>query len=217
MPVDAQRRSGRPRTSSLEEVSEIALRLFVRRGFEQTTLQDVADAVGVSKRTLLRYFPSKNDIVWGAFDEQLQALRARLADSDPTRPMMEVLREAVVAFNDYGEAVLPELRDRMTLITSVPALQAHSMLRYADWCAVIAEFVARRLRLGREHQIPQVIASAALGTAMATYRCWVVDPDLDLLAALDEAFRLLAAGFDAKALGAGGSAHAGRRGAPRSR
>lgn len=217
MPVDAQRRSGRPRTSSLEEVSEIALRLFVRRGFEQTTLQDVADAVGVSKRTLLRYFPSKNDIVWGAFDEQLQALRARLADSDPTRPMMEVLREAVVAFNDYGEAVLPELRDRMTLITSVPALQAHSMLRYADWCAVIAEFVARRLRLGRDHQIPQVIASAALGTAMATYRCWVVDPDLDLLAALDEAFRLLAAGFDAKALGAGGSAHAGRRGAPRSR
>jgi TetR/AcrR family transcriptional regulator, regulator of mycofactocin system len=217
MPVDAQRRSGRPRTSSLEEVSEIALRLFVRRGFEQTTLQDVADAVGVSKRTLLRYFPSKNDIVWGAFDEQLQALRARLADSDPTRPMMEVLREAVVAFNDYGEAVLPELRDRMTLITSVPALQAHSMLRYADWCAVIAEFVARRLSLGRDHQIPQVIASAALGTAMATYRCWVVDPDLDLLAALDEAFRLLAAGFDAKALGAGGSAHAGRRGAPRSR
>ncbi len=217
MPVDAQRRSGRPRTSSREEVSEIALRLFVRRGFEQTTLQDVADAVGVSKRTLLRYFPSKNDIVWGAFDEQLQALRARLADADPTRPMMDVLREAVVAFNDYGEAVLPELRDRMTLITSVPALQAHSMLRYADWCAVIAEFVARRLSLEPDHQFPQVIASAALGTAMATYRCWVVDPDLDLLAALDEAFRLLAAGFDAQALGAGRPAHAGSRGASRAR
>lgn len=217
MPVDAHRRSGRPRTSSREEVSEIALRLFVRRGFEQTTLQDVADAVGVSKRTLLRYFPSKNDIVWGAFDEQLQALRARLADADPTRPMMEVLREAVVAFNDYGEAVLPELRDRMTLITCVPALQAHSMLRYADWCAVIAEFVARRLSLEADHQIPQVIASAALGTAMATYRCWVIDPRLDLLAALDEAFRLLAAGFDARALGGGRAAHADGRGASRGR
>lgn len=200
MCAQARRASGRPPTTSRDEVAKVALRLFVQRGFEQTTLEDVAAAVGVSRRTILRYFASKNDIVWGAFDEHLEGLRDRLAGADPGRPLMDVIREAVVAFNDYGDAVLPELRDRMTLITGVPALQGHSMLRYADWCAVIAKFVALRLGLRAEDQIPQVIASAALGTAMATYRHWIVNPKVDLLVELDRAFALLAAGFDEQAI-----------------
>lgn len=182
--------------TSRDEVATVALRLFVERGFEQTTLEEVAAAVGVSRRTILRYFPSKNDMVWGSFDEQLQRLRAMLDAAEPDDRLMDVIRLAVVAFNDYGEAVTPELRDRMTLITSVPALQGHSMLRYADWCAVIAEFAARRLGLEPDDQVPQVIASAALGTAMATYRHWIVNPQADLLAELDYAFRLLANGFE---------------------
>jgi TetR/AcrR family transcriptional regulator, regulator of mycofactocin system len=113
---------------------------------------------------------------------------------------MDVLRRAVVAFNDYGADELPELRIRMGLITSVPALQGHSMLRYRDWCEVIAEFVAARLGCSVEDHVPQVIANAALGTAMATYRHWITHPEVDLLRELDEAFRLLAAGFDERLL-----------------
>lgn len=182
--------------TSRDEVAKVALRLFVKQGFEQTTLEDVADTVGVSRRTILRYFPSKNDMVWGAFDEQLDGLRGMFSDAPASEPLMDVIRRAVVAFNDYGDAVIPELRDRMTLITEVPALQGHSMLRYADWCVVIAEFVARRLGLHPQDQVPQVIANAALGTAMATYRHWIANPEADLLAEMDEALRLLAGGFD---------------------
>lgn len=176
------------------------MRLFVDRGFERTTLDDVAAAVGVSRRTILRYFPSKNDIVWGSFHEHLEELRAMLAAANDDEPLMDVIRRTVVAFNDYGDEVAPELRDRMTLITGVPALQAHSMLRYADWCSVIAEFAARRLGLTPEDQSPQVIANAALGVAMATYRHWIANPQVDLLAELDTAFALLAAGFDEQLL-----------------
>jgi TetR/AcrR family transcriptional regulator, regulator of mycofactocin system len=193
-------RSGRPPTTSRDEVAKVALRLFVERGFEETTLEDVAAALGISRRTIFRYFSSKNDIVWGTFDEHLEGLRSQLADADPGEPLMEVLRRAVVAFNDYGDPVLPELRDRMTLITTVPALQGHSMLRYADWCAVIAEFVARRVHAQPDDHVPQVIAGAALGTAMASYRHWIRHHELDLLVELDRAFRLLAAGFDERAM-----------------
>ena len=189
---------GRPRTTSRDEVQRVALALFAERGFEETTLDDVAAAVGVSRRTLFRYYPSKNDIVWGEFSEQLAGLRSRLAAAATDEPLMEVLRRAVVAFNDYGDQ--EELRIRMGLITSVPALQGHSMLRYRDWCDVIAEFVAARLGARLDDHLPQVIANAALGTAMATYRHWITHPDVDLLAELDDAFRLLSAGFDEKLL-----------------
>lgn len=189
---------GRPRTTSRDEVQRVALALFAERGFEETTLDEVAAAVGVSRRTLFRYYPSKNDIVWGEFSEQLEGLRAGLAAAEPDEPLMEVVRRAVVAFNDYADQ--EELRIRMGLITSVPALQGHSMLRYRDWCDVVAEFVAARLGGRADDQLPQVIANAALGTAMATYRHWITHPDADLLAELDEAFRLLAAGFDERQL-----------------
>ncbi|HEY7633663.1 MAG TPA: mycofactocin system transcriptional regulator [Thermoleophilaceae bacterium] len=191
---------GRPRTTSRHEVQRVALELFAKRGFEETTLDEIAAGVGVSRRTLFRYYPSKNDIVWGEFSEHLAGLGELLAAADPDEPLMEVLRRAVVAFNDYGDEELPVLRNRMNLITSVPALQGHSMLRYRDWCDVVAEFVARRLGCKVDDHLPQVIANAALGTAMATYRHWITHPRVNLLSEMDDAFRLLAAGFDERQL-----------------
>lgn len=198
--MPAKTAPGRPRTTSRDEVQRVALALFAERGFEATTLDDIATALGVSRRTLFRYYPSKNDIVWAEFSAHLAGLRERLAGESPDEPLMDVLRRAVVAFNDYGADELPELRIRMGLITSVPALQGHSMLRYRDWCEVIAEFVAARLGCGIEDHVPQIVANAALGTAMATYRHWITHPEVDLLSELDEAFRLLAAGFDERLL-----------------
>lgn len=177
-------------------MSVVALELFARRGFEETTLDDVAAAVGVSRRTLLRYYPSKNDLVWGAFSEHLERLRAMLATAPAEEPLMDVIRRGVVAFNDYGADELPRLRIRMTLITSVPALQAHSALRYDEWCAVIAEFVARRTGGAPDDLVPQLVAQAALGASKATYQRWIMRGG-DLLLQLDEAFRLLAGGFAA--------------------
>lgn len=180
----------------------MALRLFAEKGFDQTTLDDIATSVRVSRRTLFRYYASKNDIVWGEFSEHLAGLRAQLAAAPADEPLMDVLRRAVVAFNDYGEQELPELRIRMTLITTVPTLQGHSMLRYRDWCDVIAEFVAGRLGCDTHDHVPQVVANAALGTAMATYQHWITHPEVDLLEEMDQAFRLLAAGFDERQLAA---------------
>jgi mycofactocin system transcriptional regulator len=188
---------GRPPTTTRHEIQQVALDLFATRGFEETTLDDVAAAVGVARRTLFRYYASKNDLVWGEFDEHLEGLRVRLAESPADEPVMAVLRRAVVAFNDYGDDQQPELRIRMTLITSVPALQGHSMLRYREWSAVVAEFVAARLGPGAhaDDHVPQVIADATLGACMATYRHWIARPGADLLQELDRALRLLAAGF----------------------
>jgi mycofactocin system transcriptional regulator len=181
-------------------LAAVALELFDAGGFERTSLERIAEAAGVSRRTVLRYYASKNDIVWGAFDEHLDGLRRRLAAAGTDEPLIESIRREVIAFNDYGSSELPTLRRRMTLIMNVPALQGHAMLRHADWCAVIAEFAAARLGVRPDGYVPQLLANVSLGVALSAYRCWISDPTLDLLAELDDGFQILMAGFADDAL-----------------
>ena len=188
-------RPGRPPGTSRRAVTRTALEMFAERGFEETTVDDIAVALGVSRRTLFRYFASKNDMVWGDFDWVLARLKRCLNAADPDEPLHEALRGAVVESNRYEDDQLPELRIRMRLITGVPALQAHSTLRYAEWRAVIADFVADRLGCEPGDLVPQTVAHAALGTSMAAFLVWVDDPSSDLVANLDEAYRLLGSGL----------------------
>jgi TetR/AcrR family transcriptional regulator, regulator of mycofactocin system len=184
---------GRPPSTTREEIEAVALDLFATRGFEATTVDDIAAAVGVGRRTLFRYFESKNDIVWGDFDWVMERLRAALAERGEEVPLMEALRHGVVESNRYPAEQLPGLRIRMTLITGTPALEAHSALRYRAWRAVVAEFAAVRLAATPDDLIPQVLSQVALGTAMASFGRWVAHPDEDLEALLEEAFTNLAA------------------------
>ena len=190
-------RPGRPPGTTRGAVTRTALELFAERGFEETTVDDIADALGVSRRTLFRYFASKNDMAWGDFDWVLARLRRCLAATAPEEPLHEALGRAVVESNRYEDEQLPELRIRMRLITGVPALQAHSTLRYAEWRSVIAEFVAGRLGCGVDDLIPQTVAHAALGTSMAAFLVWVDNPGSDLVANLEEAYHLLGQGLRA--------------------
>jgi TetR/AcrR family transcriptional regulator, regulator of mycofactocin system len=188
-------RPGRPPGTSRREVTRTALELCAERGFEETTVDDIAEALGVSRRTLFRYFASKNDMVWGDFDWVLDRLRHCLDATAPDVPLHDALGRAVVESNRYEDEQLPELRIRMRLITGVPALQAHSALRYAEWREVIAVWVAQRLGGGPGDLIPQTVAHAALGTSMAAFLVWVDDPSSDLVANLEEAYRLLGHGL----------------------
>jgi mycofactocin system transcriptional regulator len=190
--------TGRPPSTTHDQIASVALELFARQGFEETTVEEIADAVGVGRRTVFRYFPSKNDMVWGNFEWVMERLRLHLEEAGPEVPMMEALRRAVVLSNSYDAGQLPGLRIRMTLITTVPALQAHSMLRYAAWRRVVAEFAAPRLGERPDDLAPQAIAFAALGTAMAAFTRWVRNPDEDLGRCLDAAFEQLASGFAAE-------------------
>ena len=187
---------GRRPATSRERVARAALELFARDGYDATTVEAIATAVGVSRRTFFRYYESKRDVVWGEFDAELARLEAELGQPDDGEPMMDVLRRAVVATNRFGAGELDELRIRIGLIATVPTLTAHSAVRYAEWCQVVARFAARRLGVAPDDLAPQAVARAALGAANAAFSCWAASPSDDLAGDLDRAFRLLAVGFD---------------------
>ncbi len=187
---------GRRPSTTRREVARVALDLFSRRGYDETTVDEVAAAVGVSRRTFFRYYDSKRDVVWGEFDAELVRLAAQLRAAPDDEPMMDVLRRAVVATNRFGARELDELRIRIGLISSVPTLVAHSAVRYAEWCDVVASFAAGRIGGSPDDLAPQTVARAALGAAMAAFTCWARRDTDDLGGEVDRAFRLLATGFD---------------------
>lgn len=188
-------RPGRRRSTSPYELEKVAFELFGSKGFEATTVDEIAAAAGIGRRTFFRYFESKNDVVWGSFSDHLGYMRARFAECPADQPLMDAVRTVVVDFNRFDPGEVPWHRRRMELILRVPALQAHSTLRYAEWRAVVAEFVATRLGLDTDTLVPQALAYAALGVALAAYEHWLITPDSDLTRILDTAFRNLASGF----------------------
>lgn len=191
MPDEQAGRPGRPPVTTRGELEQVALELFTENGFDQTTVDDIAAAAGIGRRTFFRYFASKNDAVWGEFDKGLAALSARLKQEGPPRPLLDELREAVLAFNQLDPADVPWHRERMTLILRVPALQAHSTLRYAAWRAVVAEFAASRLALPAGDLLPQLIAHCCLGAALTAYEQWLEHPGSELSPLIDQAMRAL--------------------------
>ncbi len=185
-------RQGRPAATSRDELELIALELFATKGFEQTTVDDVAEAAGIGRRTFFRYFASKNDVVWGDFDGALEHLRAELALVPSAVPLMAGITAAVKAFNELPPGAEKQHRVRMAMVLHTPALQAHSTLRYSGWRAVIAEHATSRLGAGFAAQL---LSHQVLASCVAAYEQWLAQPGSDLQVLLDEALACLAQGW----------------------
>ena len=184
---------GRPAATDHDAIERAAFALFEAQGFDDTTMEQIAESVGVGRRTLFRYFPSKNDIAWGQFDESLRHLREQLAAQPHDIPLAEVVHRCVVAFNEFDPAAIEQHRFRMRLILTTPALQAHSALRYASWRRVIADYVADRTGAGPGDPLPGLVGHVSLALAVSSYETWLADPTTDLTEVLQTAMRTLKA------------------------
>jgi mycofactocin system transcriptional regulator len=176
---------GRPVVTTPGEIEQAAFRLFAAAGFEGTTMAAIAAEVGVGQRTLFRYYPSKNDIPWGQFDRTLDAFRDLLDAQPSSLSLLEAVGRGVVAFNDFPSDASPPHAVRMRLILTTPALRAHSALKYDEWRAVVAEYVARRLDCQPVDLRPQLLGHVALGIALAAYDQWLRSGREDNLSVLE--------------------------------
>jgi TetR/AcrR family transcriptional regulator, regulator of mycofactocin system len=193
--TDPVARRGRPPGTSARELELIALRLFTDVGFDATTVEQIAAAAGVSRRTFFRYFDSKVAVLWYDFDGEVEALRSAFAAVAPRTPVMTAIRQVVVGVNRYGPTDVPELRMRMNLISTVPALAASAALHYDAWERTVSEFAAGRLGQPAESLYPLAIGRTTLAACRAAYDLWVSRADADLTVYLDAALEALATGF----------------------
>ncbi|MBF4993259.1 mycofactocin system transcriptional regulator [Arthrobacter gandavensis] len=186
-----QVRTGRKPVTTRDELSHVALMLFNERGFDAVTVDEIAAAGGIGRRTFFRYFPSKNDLPWGDFEALLERMRGFLAGLPGDQPLGTGLCQAVIEFNRLPPEEIPYHRQRMELLLHVPTLLAHSTLRYTAWRQVIAEHVARRMQLPEASLKPQAVAWALLGLCLAAYEQWLLQEDADLTEVLLESLKLV--------------------------
>ncbi len=215
-------RAGRRPSTSADRIGAVGIELFTEHGFEETSVDEIAETAGIARRTFFRYFPSKNAVPWGDFDHHLEQMRAGLAALPDGIPLAEALRRILIRFNTFPDEEAVTHRRRMALILGAPSLQAYSMLMYTDWRQAIAEYVARRLGMHADDHLPQSVAWTMLGVALSAYEKWLEGPaghagghagggggtmdrdgadeplpDTGLHALLNEGMRVLGPGLDA--------------------
>lgn len=189
-------RVGRRRSTTPHHISDVAIELFAARGFAEVSVDDVAHAAGIGRRTLFRYYASKNAIPWGDFNTHLAQLSTLLDNVDPRIGLSEALRTALLAFNTFDECETIRHRQRMRVILQTAELQAYSMTMYAGWREVIARFVAGRSGVKATDLQPQTVAWTMLGVALSAYEHWLSDESVPLTRAIGNAFDVVGSALD---------------------
>lgn len=159
----------RTREAVRADITTVAVSLFLEHGYEDTTIDDIAGAVGMSPRSVFRYFPTKEDIVVGKFaagaERMLEIIRARPAEEQPwlsLRRMFDVADTALVP-GDYA---------LQRMIFDVPALlSVYLRTLHATQTRVAEVLIQRAATAGQAYEhddpSPRALAAAAFGCLIA--------------------------------------------------
>lgn len=162
-----------------------ALDLIARQGFEQTTIMKIADAVQVSSRTVLRYFPTKEDVVVAWVDDEfgvlLEKLAAWPADATPYCAMAGAMRAAVASYEARNEFFLMIEK----AIAASPAMRARKVALSSALVTELSIVLARRMKLCPEADLlPELIAGTVVAACRSAIRAWLATDGKESLVAL---------------------------------
>ncbi|MGH9039577.1 MAG: TetR family transcriptional regulator [Acidimicrobiia bacterium] len=187
----------RHRRRTEAQLEEAALTLFEERGFDLVTVDDIAAAADVSRRTFFRYFATKEDALLADQPRRLEELREALAARPADEPALTALRHALLSLAGGHEQDRELLLRRAQLIRATPSLQSRAMGSQRTWEQAMTEMVAERLGVDPLVDLrPGVIASATLASLRTAISLWVSAGGRgDLVGMVSEALDLLDGGL----------------------
>jgi AcrR family transcriptional regulator len=184
----------RKRTRTRLAIQAEAMRLFAEKGYENTTVEQIAFAAAISPRTFFRYFPTKEDVVlWDEYDPVVEDLvAARPADESPALTARAVMVEALGGIYRRDRA---ELLTRVRLLTTVPELRARFLEGQGSGAQQFAAMLAQK-RGKSVDELELRVVIAALGAIIVTaLDVWQRDDgEGDLLAIFDKMTQALVEG-----------------------
>jgi AcrR family transcriptional regulator len=153
----------------------MAFALFVDRGYEETTVEDICAVAGISRSTFFRYFPSKEEVLMGeaavAGEQVLARLRERPDDETPWMALRRSLSPMLEHYDSAPERSLSLAK----LVTGNPVLAARTHEKRLNWHRMLGPEVARRLGLAAPDPAdprPAALISAALACLDAAVEAW---------------------------------------------
>lgn len=147
--------------------------LFARHGFEDTTVEQIAAASGVSVRTFFRYFASKRHVLFGDVAyRRISVLSERLALRPSEEDPLESVRVVLDSLDFTDPAELDQIRTRMALMQEQPSLLGTYLLINHELQRQVAAFVAQRSGLDPLHPYPMIVSTAASGAWDVALWAW---------------------------------------------
>ena len=194
----APTRRERKKLETRQALEQAALRLFAERGYEQTTVEEIAEAADVAVRTFFRYFSSKQDVLFGdVVKDRVSRLRTELAvrprRESPITSITTVMDLLDVAGEDEEEQILA----RFDLLRHQPSLRTRYLDLINAMRLVVVEFVADRTGMDPRHDMyPHLLAGAAAASWDTSLTLWAESHGkLSLRDLRNEAFAALSAGL----------------------
>jgi AcrR family transcriptional regulator len=184
----------RKKAKTKAAIQQHALRLFQELGYEETTVEQIAEAAEVSPSTFFRYFPTKEDVVlYDALDPVLlEAFRSQPATLSPIAALRAAIRSV---FSRMTPSELEQMRERALLVLSVPALRAAPLEQMLASVQLLVDALAERVgRSPRDFEV-RVFVGAFAGAWLGAMLEWMEDPKADLVALFDACFTYLEAGL----------------------
>ncbi|GGL97877.1 MULTISPECIES: TetR family transcriptional regulator [Micromonospora] len=157
----------RTRRTAIAEITEVAMELFLTRGFEATTFDDIAAASGVSRRSVLRYFGTKEDIVLGRLAGEGAHARAVLAARPDDEPLWTALLNTMVTLNEDSGVDQERLLKVSEMMYGTPSLRARSVEKHLRWQTDLLPEVTRRLGGDPDDDLTALRAAAVVAGAVA--------------------------------------------------
>jgi AcrR family transcriptional regulator len=155
----------RKKQQTRETIERVALRLFAERGYEHTTLAEIAEACNVSTRTIFSYFESKEEILFCDESRLYGELRDKLEQRPPGVTTIDALREFLGSFDMHDEKTML----RKQILSSDETLRRGERGRIARHEELIAASIARDLDAGPEDIRPPLVAASMI-TAFITVK-----------------------------------------------
>ena len=185
-----ERKKLRTRTAIQKE----AMRLFLAKGFEETTIEEIAEAVEISPSTFFNYFPSKEAVVFQDDLDPLiiQAFDAQPADVNPIRRLRVAMRTVFSHLTPEQEKLI---KQRTQLFMSTPELRGAMLSQFADLVDQIADLLAQRVGKSNTDFALRNMAGAVLGVLLSSMFLITRDPDADMVKIADSALEHLEAGL----------------------
>jgi AcrR family transcriptional regulator len=147
-----------------------ALRLFTEKGFEATTIEEIAAAADVAPRTFFRYFPAKEEVVfWPVYRPLLGGLMAARPDESAVQALCHAIVDGLSTFYDQDrERVL----DRIKLAFRTPALHPRLRQEQATSARAMAAVLAQRLGMSPDHLEVRAMAAAVAAALWVAVEEW---------------------------------------------
>jgi AcrR family transcriptional regulator len=161
----------RQKRQTREEIARAAMELFLARGFDAVTVAQVADAAGVSEKTVFNYFPAKEDLVFPDGQQPWMALIDKIRDRPPGTSLVEPFRVATRQFLDQvAKGAVDEITARPRLVMGSQALRERLFVWWEQEAALLAPIIAEEVGDDSTHIVPAVVARTLAWTHRITFR-----------------------------------------------